>query len=421
VLPTGSGSPQLGLELNGDTLAVAGKPTQASGTLLGIFHGQRSAAQTMNPLTERIDVRLDTSLELLLEHAPASDAARVLATVVATSGSTYRKSGARMLIMSDGSYLGLLSGGCLEADLQMHAQEVILSGVPRAVEYDMRGPNELLFGIGTGCEGAMRILLEPASATSPAALALAEAAGIACRGLPTSLVVVHEAADQPLGTYAPAAQLPAALLDARRQVVADARSAAVSFESAGASAHALVEYLAPPPHLLVCGAGPDAVPVLATARALGWLVTVVDHRPAYLNRRRFPGARLLHTENCACRDVVDVGRCHAAVVMSHHLASDTAYLLELAAANVPAYVGLLGPNARRERLMQDLGPAAASLQGRLHSPVGLNLGAVTPEAIALAIVSEIHAWLAAGEDRSIPQAQRADWRASASNRSASSG
>ena len=132
-----------------------------------------------------IDVRLDTSLELLLERAPPEPIARVLATVVATAGSTYRKPGARMLIMADGSYLGLLSGGCLEADLKLHAQQVIESGAARAIEYDMRGPDDILFGIGAGCEGAMRVLLEPADAGSPAAAALAAAgqatAARACR------------------------------------------------------------------------------------------------------------------------------------------------------------------------------------------------------------------------------------------------
>ena len=112
----------------------------------------------------RLDVRLDTSLELLLERAPREPIARALATVVATAGSTYRKPGARMLIMADGSYLGLLSGGCLEADLKLHAQQVIESGAARAIEYDMRGPDDILFGIGAGCEGAMRVLLEPANA-----------------------------------------------------------------------------------------------------------------------------------------------------------------------------------------------------------------------------------------------------------------
>jgi xanthine dehydrogenase accessory factor len=92
--------------------------------------------------------------------------------------------------------------------------------------------------------------------------------------------------------------------------------------------------------------------------------------------------------------VVDLGRCHAAVVMSHVLDADTVYLSALAAASRPGYVGLLGAVARRRRLMQKLGSAADAIRARLHSPVGLDLGAVTPEGIALSIVSEIHAWLA---------------------------
>src|ERR1700690_3849169 len=139
----------------------------------------------------RTDVRLDTSLELLLERAPPEPSARVLATVVATAGSTYRKAGARMLIYADGSYLGLLSGGCLEADLQLHAQEVIEHARSRAVEYDMRGPDDILFGIGGGCEGAMRVLIEPARAGGATAEAL-QAAGRTLRtGEPTCLVAIH--------------------------------------------------------------------------------------------------------------------------------------------------------------------------------------------------------------------------------------
>src|ERR1700691_3828581 len=102
-----------------------------------------------------MDVRLDTSLELVLKALLGTTEPGTLATVVATAGSTYRKSGARMLIRPDGSYIGLLSGGCLEADLSGHASKVHKDGVPRSVEYDMRGPDDLLFGIGAGCEGAM--------------------------------------------------------------------------------------------------------------------------------------------------------------------------------------------------------------------------------------------------------------------------
>src|SRR5271169_3050085 len=162
-------------------------------------------------------VRLDTSLELLLQRAPPTPENRVLATVVATQGSTYRKPGARMLIMADGSNLGLLSGGCLESDLQLHAQEVMQSGVARAVEYDMRGPDDILFGIGAGCEGAMRVLLEPAGPGSTAAAALAAAGRATQAGRPAQLVAVHESAAVPLGTYDAAPPLPADLLQAAAQ------------------------------------------------------------------------------------------------------------------------------------------------------------------------------------------------------------
>ena len=106
-------------------------------------------------------------------------------------------------------------------------------------------------------------------------------------------------------------------------------------------------------------------------------------------------------------DVVDLGRCHAAVVMSHHLSSDLAYLRVLGAARRPAYVGLLGPAARRRRIADELGPATEDLSTRLRGPVGLDIGASTPESIALAIVTEVHAWLA---DRAVARPQQIDSR-----------
>src|SRR6202789_478192 len=320
---------------------------------------------------EGMDVRLDTSFELLLERAPVAHGSRVLATVVKTAGSTYSKPRVRMLLMADGSYLGLLSGGGLESDLQIHAREVLDSGVARAVEYDTRGPDDTLFGVGAGCEGTMRVLLEPAGPMSPAEAALA-AAGRATRlGDSTSLVMVHNSTQVRLGTYRSEQDLPA-----------EERS------------RAFVQTLAPPPHLLICGAAPDAEAVVSTARALGWRVSVVDHRPAYVVAARFAGAELHIASPKTLRATINLTRCHAAVVMSHHLPSDEVYLRELAEAGVPAYVGLLGPKARRSRLAQELGPHMESLSGRIRGPVGLDIGATTPEGIALAIIGQIHAWLA---------------------------
>jgi xanthine dehydrogenase accessory factor len=346
----------------------------------------------------RLAVRLDTSLELLLERADAQ-APRVLATVVATAGSTYRKPGARMLIMADGSYLGLLSGGCLEADLKVHAQEVLDRGVPRAIEYDMRGPDDVLFGIGTGCEGAMRVLLEPAGFGTPAAAALAAAGRATGAGHPTSLICVHESAHVPLGTYEAFPSLPSVLIHSAARSVADGASRGIEWEEGGARSRAFVQFLAPPPHLLICGAGPDAQPVASAARALGWRVSLVDHRPAYVVAAHFPGAEVRQCDPHLLRSSVAVEDCHAAVVMSHHLSSDAAYLRALAQAGAPAYVGLLGPKARRDRLTQELGAAAEKLKSRLRGPVGIDIGAVTPEGIALAIVSQIHAWLAERAER----------------------
>jgi xanthine/CO dehydrogenase XdhC/CoxF family maturation factor len=347
-------------------------------------------SSSMNP-----SVRLDTSLELLLDNA-AANRGGVLATVVATAGSTYRKPGARMLIMDDGRCLGLLSGGCLESDLMLHARGVQDSGKPRVVEYDMRGPDDILFGIGAGCEGAMRVLLEPVGAGTSAAAAMAAAGRATAAGIPTCLVAIHESASYALGTYAeppPSVALAAAV----RSALEDAASAEIEFAERAGRTRAFVQYLAPPPSLLICGAGPDAQPVVSAARGLGWRVTVVDHRPSYAVAERFPGA-VVH---CAAAQTltsnVDVLHCHAAVVMSHHLASDTAYLQQLALAATPGYIGLLGPAARRKRLADDLGTVADALRPRLRGPVGMDIGAVTPEGIALSIVSQIHAWLAGRE------------------------
>jgi xanthine dehydrogenase accessory factor len=339
-------------------------------------------------------VRLDTSLELLLERAPADDRARVLATVVTTAGSTYRKPGARMLIMADGSVLGLLSGGCLEADLTIHAQQVLASGVSRAIEYDMRGPDDLLYGIGAGCEGAMRILLEPVNRGSRAATALAAAASATRAGVSTSLITIHESADLKLGTYSATPPLPPMLVAAGEQALANCASKAFEVETSGLRLRAFVHFLAPPPRLLICGAGPDAEPLVSAARVMGWQVIVVDHRAAYAVASRFPGAEVKLADAHSLRAAVDLRRCHAAVVMSHHLPSDASYLRELAEAGDPPYVGLLGPMARRSRIAKELGTTADQLRSRLRGPVGLDIGAVTPEGIALAIVSEIHAWLA---------------------------
>lgn len=279
-----------------------------------------------------------------------------------------------MLLMADGSYIGLLSGGCLESDLQIHARKVMDSGVAQAFDYDTRGPDDTLFGVGAGCEGNMRVLLEPAGSGTRAEAALALAGRTTRTGETATLIMVHDSTDALLGTYHAGQTLPPAEVE-----------------------RAFVQPLAPPPHLLICGAAPDAQPVASTARALSWRVSVIDHRPGYAVAARFPGCDVRIASPRSLRSEVDLSRCHAAVVMSHHLSSDEIYLRELAQAGLPAYVGLLGPKARRSHLAKELGALIESLSSRIRGPVGLDLGAVTPEGIALSIIGQIHAWLAGRE------------------------
>ena len=342
-------------------------------------------------------VRLDLGLEMLLERHRRLEQPCALATIVATEGSTYRKAGARMLIEADGRITGLLSGGCLEEDLRERAQQVLAFGHPTIVEYDMRSADDLIFGIGAGCEGAMRIVVEPAGAGSRAAGALEAASERSRAGQGAALLVGIEGPAAGRGTRAwpaPAtAPVEPDLVAACERVVAAATSESVRFAGGDLPTEAWIQYLAPTPRVLVCGGGLDAEPLVALLVGLGFGVTLADHRPAYAIPSRFPRATVLSTPPAALGATLELGGFFAAVVMSHHLASDAAYLALLAQSPIP-YVGLLGPRARRARLLADLGPAAAGLAGRLRGPIGLDIGAVTPESIALAIAAEIHAFAA---------------------------
>ncbi len=335
----------------------------------------------------------------LLERERRAGRALALGVLVHTSGSTYQKPGALILIAANGDFAGLLSGGCLEGDLREHAQGVIATGRAHTVQYDLRGPEELLWGLGLGCEGAMRILLlrvGPENAWQP--LATLEAALREHRSTAVGIVAESRRADLPAGSVALPAGAGTSVAPLGSPFVQAALSrAALSLQSVWVGSESgdfelFVLPLTLPPRVLLLGAGPDALPVVDLAARLGWKVSLYDHRAAYADPAHFPlAAAVVHgpAEELAARiELLGFG---AAVIMSHHLISDLAYLRALARTPLP-YVGLLGPAARREKLLADLGAEAAALRGRLHAPVGLPLGGRTPEAIALAIVAELHAF-----------------------------
>ncbi len=338
-----------------------------------------------------------------LEAARREGAPLVLATVYETEGSTYSKAGARMLVDGEGRFRGMLSGGCLEGDLAMRARVAIESGEAQLAEYDLTDDNDELWGMGVGCEGMIRVLLQPLSAASnyePATTLLRCQTGRAV----TRSLTCTQSAD-------PAVCVGATLLVGPDGTTAfglppETRNTVVSAMGGLAGRDGLHELDLPGgrltvlsagvpivPRLLVLGAGPDAEPVVRFAVEMGWFCTVADHRPAYVGNHEFPAAvATVCTPAARLADALALADFDLAIVMSHHLASDREYLRQLATAEI-GYIGLLGPPSRRERLLRELGEYAGSLRDRLSGPAGLDLGGRGPAPIALSIVAEMQAWL----------------------------
>lgn len=334
----------------------------------------------------------------------------VLATVFDTLGSTYTKAGHRILIAANGDYQGLVSGGCLEGDLAERARGVLETGEPAAVTYDMRGDADELWGLGVGCNGLIRVFLQPLLAehgyepfASIARQFLGRARGAAATVIDagrsglrpgTTLVAGAEGQIEWHGGTRPADGPFVDALEAGCRRAIEAHRAEYVTDAAGAAV--LYAAIEPVPRVLVLGAGLDAIPVVSFAADLGWIVDVADHRPAYLERGGFSRAdHVSLVEPPSLREQIPLGDYDAIIVMSHHLATDRTYLSQL--EGVPArYLGVLGPPARRARLLDALGDAGEALRPRLRGPVGLDIGADSPESIALSVVAELQQVLGGG-------------------------
>lgn len=321
----------------------------------------------------------------------------VLATVTETSGSTYSKAGHRILIDGEGRYQGLVSGGCLEGDLAFHARDVLADGRPRIITYDLRGEAEEVFGLGVGCDGMLRVLLQRLEATTDYQPFLAMASVLEGT-VPGIAVVITEVSDEAIGE--PGATLVVAGEESRSfgltpggvivlEALAHGTGPLPRRAVLATGGHALVAALVPVPRLLVLGAGLDVPPLVSLAITSGFRVTVCDHRPAYLERGDLAGAaEVLLVRPEQLPEALHLDDFTAVVVMSHHLATDRHYLAQLAGTAIP-YVALLGPRARRERLLADLGASALRLRPRLRGPAGLDIGADSPETIALSLLAEM--------------------------------
>ncbi|MEO8335279.1 MAG: XdhC family protein [bacterium] len=315
-----------------------------------------------------------------LAAAAQREDAVVLCTVMGVEGSVYRGKGARMVISGDDT-TGAVSGGCLEADLVARAPDVIASGRAELARYDTRISDDAVLGLGLGCQGIIDVLLEPLEGTSLED-AIAFYDRLATRRDSVTVVTFIRAADDDIvvGTRV--------LLDDAGEVIeGDERLLARPDDI-------VRESIRPAPPLVVCGAGTDAIPLVRLAKQMGWHVTVVDHRAAFVDAARFPAADVLVRANLTSDDAplssrITIDERTMAVVMAHSAAHDRAYLHAMLDAGA-SYIGVLGPRRRTMELLGDR-IVDGQLPDAVHAPVGLDLGAESPDEIALAIVAEIAA------------------------------
>ncbi len=322
---------------------------------------------------------------------PETGRRAALATVVHIAGSAYRRPGAKFLVEEDGGTLGSISGGCLEADVREAGLAVLREGATRRLRYDTGEDDRAVWGLGLGCRGTVDVFVQ--AATDPKtreavegvrellegdrAFALSTVVG----GPRVGGVLISTDEGAAGGSTGDPALDAAIARDAGERVrVRESKLHAVG------DAEVFTEVLAPPPRLLLFGAGDDTRPICAYASDVGFRVTVVDHREALLSAERFPGAAgraLLRPEDGA--KTLPVGPRTFSVVMSHSFAHDREWARLLLAAGAP-HVGLLGPRARTEEILRQIG---AERDERVFGPVGLDLGAEGPEQVALAVVAEL--------------------------------
>lgn len=341
-----------------------------------------------------------------IEHFATSEKA-ILATVVDLKGSGYRRPGARMLIDRNGFGIGTVSGGCLEADVLERAKKALETGEPAVITYDTTKDENSLFGLGMGGRGIVRILLEPVEKESDLTKVLQ--AALERREPHLAVTLISPTGEAPIGTRlfynrrrGHENQNPPEIFkslshlgdDCRALFEARENSAVKSYQTPEETAEFFIEKINPPLNLLLFGAGYDALPLACFAKILGWRVTAIDHRPAFASRERLPGADEII--NKGAEDLPDelfADENSVAVIMTHNYERDREILRRLLNSKC-LYIGALGPKKRTEKLLAEIGGNFPESQmEKLHAPVGLDIGADSPEAIGLSIVAEIQAVL----------------------------
>ncbi|MBT2605200.1 XdhC family protein [Bacillus sp. ISL-53] len=321
----------------------------------------------------------------------------VLGTIISTQGSTYQKNGAKCFIAEDGKLTGLVSGGCVEGDIKEIALQIIEEGQPKIIHYDFQDKGDLIWGLGLGCNGKINILLEPYIPTTSESELFEEWFKQGMDKTLHSIIVVEAANSSLVGSkwiIDPETQeynhIPFKEIINDYVSKKDLQSNYCKLENIDGNERFQVFYdsISPSPRLVVFGAGPDAIPLVQMAKQIEWHVTVLDHRPGYINQKNFREADELINFKAGAIPEITLKENTYVVIMSHHFLHDQMMLKEVINSEA-AYIGLLGPRKRTYELGKSLGITNHPNLHKIHSPIGLDIGSVTPEEIGLSILAEI--------------------------------
>ena len=334
----------------------------------------------------------------------------VLATVVDVSGSAYRRPGAHLLLVDDGRKAGSISAGCLENDLLARGNQLFESSECLLLEYE----NDEFFGLNYGCDGTIFVFVQPVSASSccsPVALkrvqetartfVLATVFDSDERALiGKQFLFDTETPGEPLFSSSEltletnSASFREALADLRSEIIISSTEVArlnnnQKREFSFQSTKVFFEIIKPTLRLAVFGAGDDVIPLLHVANSIGIETHIIDSRRSYLDR--FASQSFIHThdQNFSAETVLGATESTAAVIMSHSFELDKRFLSAVLETDC-AFIGVMGSRKRTLKLLKELD--AESQVSRIRFPVGLDIGAETPEEIALSICSEVLAF-----------------------------
>ena len=374
----------------------------------------------------------------------------VLATVVRTEGSAYRRAGAMMLICEDGRSVGMISGGCLEPHIIKRAFWLTRDGANVQVyqtgddiEYadngqaqvainkeagdtddldDLDGLDDMDFdelNFGLGCNGRVHVLFERLATAAPFLESVRQVRrhqqpvmvatlirNNGCQntelqvGLRINLDEYHNSENLPKQEIINPSNVIADIVKKLAEYeLSESNTEYVTIKTDEATTEWLVQRLQPQVRLLICGAGNDVMPLVTMAKLQDWHVTVIDSRAQYATRMRFPQADAVMSLSLEDSDtLLKLSNNAAVALMSHSLTQDRARLaILLAHAQNYRYLGQLGPRYRTERLINEISanmdhPAILDTGvQKLHYPIGYKLGGDGPEALALGIMAQINA------------------------------